>query len=78
MASGGFLPPRPAATGVRGPQVGTGRALHVHERALVAQHVLPMVGAVAAALAGGASAAVQAARAFQPGAAGPVGGRINR
>ena len=64
--------------GIRRPQVGAGRALHVHQRALIAQQVLPVRRTVRAALADGAGAAVLAAGAFQPGATGPVRGRINR
>ncbi len=64
--------------GVGRPQVGTGRALQVHHRALIAQQVLPMRRTVGAALAVGAGAAVLAAGALQPGAASPVRGRINR
>ncbi len=77
-SSGGFLLPGRAATGVGRPQVGAARALQMHEGALVVQQVLPVCGAVAAALADDTSAAVLAPGAFQPGAAGPVGGRINR
>src|SRR5882757_7728570 len=55
-----------------------GRALQVHHPGLIAQQVLPVNSAVAAAAAFGAVPAVVAVRAGQPGATATVGVGINR
>ena len=76
--SGSLGPPVDALVGVGRPQVGTVWALHVDQRALVAQQVLPMGAAIPAALAVVAACAVIAARARQPCAAAAIRGRVNR
>ena len=64
--------------GVQRPQVRTGRALQVQHRSAVAEQVLPMGVAVAAAAAVVTPGAVITTRAGQPGATTLVGVRVNR
>lgn len=63
---------------VGGPEMAAIRALQVYEGPPVAQQVLPVRVAVSGAAAITTLDAVIALRAGQPGAAAPVGGRINR
>lgn len=60
------------------PEMTAIRALQVHQRAAVAQQVLPVRVAVSGAAAIPTLGAVITLRAGQPGAAATVGGRINR
>ena len=76
--SGGLSLPAGASARVGRPEVCAGRALQMDHCALIAQQILPMCRAVCAALAVSAGAAVLATRAFQPGPASPIRGRVNR
>jgi len=75
--SGRVRPPACALTGVDRPQVAAIWTLQMNHRALVAQQVLPMCGAVRGALAL-AAASVGALGARQPCATARIGGWVNR
>jgi hypothetical protein len=67
-----------AIAGIGRPQVGAVGALQVDECGLIAEQVLPVIGAVSAAFAVRTTGSLVAAGARQPGPSGRVGGRVNR
>jgi hypothetical protein len=70
--------PAGALAGIDRPQVAAVGTLQVDQRALVAQQVLPMRGAIRGALALVAAGVVAALGARKPGTSTRIGGRVNR